>query len=318
MRILFLGTPEYAVPSLERLAAGHEIVGVVAQPDRPVGRHGRAQPPPTALFAKSRGLPLFQPERPGRRDFIAGLAALRPELAVVIAYGHILRPALIDLAPQGMLNAHASLLPKYRGAAPIQRAILAGESETGVTIQRVVCEVDAGDILLQEKVAIGPEETSGDLFARLAVLSAECLLRAVRLLEGGTAAFSRQDAAAVTLAPKLTREEGWADWSKPAVELARAARAYNPWPVLHTSLPGGKCLKILAARAEPAPAAAAPAAPGTILTAAGADFLVATGRGLLRLIAVQPEGRKPLPAAEFLRGARLTAGTGLGRPMVAG
>ena len=309
MRILFLGTPEYAVPSLKRLAAEHQVVGVVAQPDQPVGRRGASVPPPVAEFARAHGLRLLQPERPGRREFVAELGSLGAELAVVVAYGHILRPALIGLAPQGMLNAHGSLLPKYRGAAPIQRAILAGETETGVTVQKVVLQVDAGPVVLQEKLAIGPEETAGELFARMAELSAECLSRAVRLVESGQAVFAEQDHSAATFAPKLTKEEGRADWSRPADYLARAARAYNPWPALCAKAPGGRALKILRARAEPA---RAPAEPGTVLAASGADFLVAAGTGALRLIEVQAEGKKPMAAAEFLRGARLTAGARLG------
>jgi methionyl-tRNA formyltransferase len=313
VRILFLGTPEYAVPSLRRLAAEHEVVGVVAQPDQPVGRRGAPQAPPVAEFARAQGLRLFQPERPGRQAFIAELAALRPELSVVIAYGHILRPALIELAPQGTINAHGSLLPKYRGAAPIQRAILAGEAETGVTVQKVVFEVDAGPILLQERLGIGPEETAGELFARMAELSAECLSRAVRLIESGQAVFSPQDVSAATFAPKLTKEEGRADWSRPADHLARAARAYNPWPALSAKLPGGRRLKILRARVEAGSqfAASARPEPGTVLLAAGDDFVVATGSGALRLLEVQAEGKKPMGAAEFLRGARLAAGARL-------
>ncbi|HOX06893.1 MAG TPA: methionyl-tRNA formyltransferase [Planctomycetota bacterium] len=311
MKLLFLGTPDYAVPSLRRLAAEHEVVGVVAQPDRPVGRRGAAEPPPVARLARELGLRLFQPEKPGRRAFAAELGALGAELSVVIAYGHILRPALIDLAPMGMINAHGSLLPRYRGAAPIQRAVLAGEAETGVTVQRVVLEVDAGAVLLQERLAIGPEETSGELFARMAGLSAEALSRGVRLVESGRAVFLPQDPAAVTFAPKLTKEEGQADWSRPAAHLARAARAYNPWPTLHTKLPDGRGLKILRAREEPG-AVPAGLEPGAVAAASGADFLVACGAGLLRLTEVQAEGKRPMSAGEFLRGARLAPGAGLG------
>jgi methionyl-tRNA formyltransferase len=349
MRILFLGTPDYAVPSLRRLAAEHTIVGVVAQPDKPVGRRGKAEPPPVAALARELGLPVFQPEKPGRRVFVEVLGALRPELAVVVAYGHILKPALIDLAPRGMINAHGSLLPKYRGAAPIQRAILAGETETGVTVQRVVPAVDAGPVLLQERLAIGPEETAGELFARMAELSAQALSRGVRLIESGAATFAPQDESAVTLAPKLTREEGRADWSRPAEDLARAARAYNPWPTLGCRLPDGRALKILRARPVPGsefpfdklrapsdsfeglvPSSAAPqpgtrnqpldhargpepveGEPGTVVAASGADFLVATGAGALRLVEVQAEGKRPMGAAEFLRGARLEPGARL-------
>jgi methionyl-tRNA formyltransferase len=274
----------------------------------------------------------------GRRAFAEELRALGAELSVVIAYGHILRPALIDLAPRGMLNAHGSLLPKYRGAAPIQRAILAGETETGVTVQRVVLEVDAGAVLLQERLAIGPEETSGELFARMAELSAAALSRGVALVESGRAVFAPQDESAVTFAPKLTKEEGRADWSRPAAELASAARAYNPWPTLQTKLPDGRALKILKARAEgqatdyrpqatgtesiqpsghavPVACSLQPVAspvPGTVLAASGSDFLVAAGAGALRLLEVQAEGKRPMTAAEFLRGARLAPGARLG------
>ena len=323
MKLLFLGTPDYAVPSLRRLAAEHEVVGVVAQPDRPVGRRGRAEPPPVAALARELGLRLFQPERPGRRAFVEELRPLGAELSVVIAYGHILRPALIDLAPAGMINAHGSLLPGYRGAAPIQRAILAGETETGVTVQRVVFEVDAGAVLLQERLAIGPEETSGELFARMSGLSADALSRGVRLIESGRAVFTPQDESAVTQAPKLTKEEGRADWSRPAEELARAARAYNPWPTLQARLPDGRGLKILRARPVSSSEFRVPGSmdrqpgtrnpePGTVLASSGSDLVVATGSGALRLVEVQVEGKRPMAAADFLRGARLAPGARLG------
>jgi methionyl-tRNA formyltransferase len=310
MRILFLGTPDYARPSLERLAAEHRVVGVLAQPDRPVGRRGAAEPPPVARFAAERGLRLFQPERPRGAELRRELAALGAELTVVVAYGHILRQWLIDLAPAGTINAHGSLLPAYRGAAPVQRAILAGETATGVTVQKVVLEVDAGPVLLAERIPIGPEETAGELLARLAGLSAELLSRAVRLIESGGAHFTEQPHAAATFAPKLTKEEGRLDWARDAAWLARAARAYNPWPTLQTRLPGGRLLRVLAARAEPAPEAGG--APGTVLAAGNAGLLVRAGDGALRLVAVQAEGRRPMPAGEFLRGARLAAGDRLG------
>jgi methionyl-tRNA formyltransferase len=231
-----------------------------------------------------------------------------------------------------MINAHGSLLPRYRGAAPIQRAILAGETETGVTVQRVVPAVDAGPVLLQMKLAIGPEETAGELFVRLAELSAEALARGVRLIESGAAAFAPQDESAVTLAPKLTKEEGRIDWSRPAEQLARAARAYNPWPALGCRLPDARALRILRARAEEGcqvsgvgcqlEGGSQPSLtpktrnlntePGTVLVASGEDFLVATGAGALRLVEVQVEGKRPMNSAEFLRGARLGPGARLG------
>ncbi|MHC4913974.1 MAG: methionyl-tRNA formyltransferase [Planctomycetota bacterium] len=303
MRILFFGTPAYALPSLQRLAAEHEIAGVVSQPDRRSGRHRKPVPPPVAAFARDRDLRLIQPGQPRGRAFLNSLAELQPELSVVIAYGHILKPSVIDLPELGTVNAHGSLLPAYRGAAPAQRAILAGETETGVTVQRMVPAMDAGAVILAERTLIGPEETSGELLARLSELSAECLSRALKLIASGEARPVEQDESRVTLAPKLSKEEGRANWARPAEELARAARAYNPWPALQARLPGGRGLKILRARAEPGEAD-----PGAVTAAEDADFLVGTGEGLLRLLEVQAEGKRAMTAGDFLRGAHVAAG----------
>jgi methionyl-tRNA formyltransferase len=303
MRIAFFGTPDYALPSLKRLAGEHQVVAVVAQPDRRVGRRGKLVPPPVAGLARERGLELLQPEVPRGKEFLARLRSLAPELSVVVAYGHMLRNSIIDLPPGGTINAHGSLLPAYRGAAPVQRAILAGETETGVTVQKMVPAMDAGPVILAEKTQIGPEETSGQLMARLSELSAECLSRAVGLVESGGAAPVEQDESRATLAPKLSKEEGRAEWSRGAEELARAARAFNPWPTLQARLPDGKGLKILAARAEPGEAR-----PGAVSRAEGGDFLVGTGEGLLRLVQVQAEGKRAMSAADFLRGAHLVEG----------
>ncbi len=303
MRILFFGTPAYALPSLERLAAGHQVVGVVSQPDRRVGRHKKPARPPVAEFAADCGLRLFQPERPGGRGFLNAMAELRPELSVVIAYGHILRRSVIDLPELGTVNAHGSLLPAYRGAAPVQRAILAGATETGVSVQKMVPAMDAGPVLLAESTRIGPEETSGELLARLSELSAECLFRALELIASGQARPVEQDESRVSLAPKLSKEEGRAEWTRSAEELARAARAFNPWPMLQTRLPGGRGIKILRARTEPGEAE-----PGEVAAAEGRDFLVGTGRGLLRLLEVQAEGKRAMGADDFLRGAHVAAG----------
>lgn len=302
MRILFFGTPEYALPGLERLHAEHQIVGVVAQPDRPVGRRGKPAPPPVAAFARAQGLRLFQ-QNPGSQEFVAEVSGLGAELGICVAYGHILKKRVIDLPTHGTLNAHGSLLPAYRGAAPVQRALLAGETQTGVSVQKMVPAMDAGPLLLAEKTAIGPEETSGELLGRLSTLSAECLSRAVKLVEAGTAEFVEQDESKATPAPKLTKEEGRADWTRDAKHLARAARAFNPWPTLYARLPDGKLLKILAAREE-----SASGRPGEVLAAAGEDFLIACGEGALRPLRVQVEGKRPVAAADFLRGARLAAG----------
>ncbi len=303
MRILFFGTPDYALASLERLAAEHDVLGVVAQPDRPAGRRRGPVPPPTARFARERGLRLLQPEKPGSGEFVAEISSLGAELGVCVAYGHILTERVIDLPAHGTLNAHGSLLPRYRGAAPVQRAVLAGETETGVSVQKMVPAMDAGPVLLAERVPIGPEETSGELLGRLSTLSAECLSRAVKLVEAGKAEYLEQDECQATSAPKLTKEEGRADWTRDAEHLARAARAFNPWPTLCARLPDGKLLKILTAREESGSGGS-----GTVLAAAGEDFLIACGAGALRLLTVQAEGKRPMTAADFLRGARLTAG----------
>jgi len=309
MKIFFLGTPDYALRSLKRLAAEHEIVGVLAQPDRRVGRHGKRVPPPTAAFARQKGIRLFQPERPRGKEFRRELESLDADLAVVIAYGHLLRPWLIDMCPQGMINAHGSILPAYRGAAPIQRAILDGCTETGVTVQKVVFEMDAGPVLLVEKTAIGPEETSGQLFERMAALSAEALSKGVALIESGEAEYVEQDHQAASYAAKLTRDEGEADWSRSAVRLARAARAYSPWPTLYTRTPDGKLLKILSARAT---RDGGDQDPGEIVSASGRGLCVQTGDGVLELLRVQAEGKRAMEAGDFLRGAHLVGGDRLG------
>jgi methionyl-tRNA formyltransferase len=309
MKIFFLGTPDYALRSLERLAREHEIVGVLAQPDRRIGRHGKTVPPPTATFARERGISLFQPERPRGKSFRREIESLGADLAVVVAYGHILRPWIINVCPHGMINAHGSVLPAYRGAAPIQRAILDDCTATGVTVQKVVLEVDAGPVLLVEKTTIGAEETSGQLFARMAGLSAEALARGVGLIESGKADYAEQDHAAATYARKLTKEEGLADWSRPAEKLARAVRAYNPWPTLYTRLPDGRRLKVLVASAQ---AGGEKVPTGTIVAAEGADLAVRTGDGVLRLLSVQAEGKRAMDAADFLRGAPLATGDRLG------
>jgi len=207
------------------------------------------------------------------------------------------------MCPHGMVNAHGSVLPAYRGAAPIQRAILDGCTETGVTVQKVVFEMDAGPVLLVEKTAIGPQDTSGQLFGRMADLSARALVKGVQLIAAGKANYLEQDHSAATYAHKLTKEEGAADWILGAAKLVLAARAFNPWPTLYTRMPDGKLLKILAARAEPAGGEGL--RPGAVAAAEGEDFLVATGDGLLRLIEVQAEGKRAMSAPDFLRGARI-------------
>lgn len=318
MRLLFAGTPGFAVPSLERLAAEHEVVAVLTQPPRPRGRGRRLAEPPVAAAARSLGLAVMQPERleAGLR---ARLLELEPDAGVVVAYGLILPGWLIGLPRLGFYNAHASLLPRYRGPAPIPWAIIAGERETGVTVQRVVRRVDAGDILLQERVVIGEMETAGELAARLSVLSAELLSRAMRQVEAGTATFTRQDEALATYAPKLEPAMAWLDFSRPARELARLVCGLNPWPCARTRIctdperprlgvATGPVVRLLRARAaEGVPGRTCK--PGEVLGVDGEALLVACGggggegeRSILACYQMQREGRSPVSGRAFASG----------------
>lgn len=308
MRIVFFGTPEFAVPSLRALLAGTEpVVGVVCQPDKPAGRGQHLALPPVKAEALAAGLPVFQPERVRSGDFLPALRELQPDLIVVVAYGKILPQAVLELPAHGCINVHASLLPRYRGAAPIQWAILRGETVTGITIMRIEERLDAGDILLQRSTSIGADETYGELQTRLAELGALALVDAVERLRLGTLDPRPQDEAAVTLAPLLRKADGRLDWVQPAEQLARVVRAFNPWPSAHT-LAAGRLLKIHRAHALP-DAIGGP--PGRV---AGLDdgLRVATGLGTLVLDEVQLEGRKRLPACEFSRGGTVKTGTILG------
>ena len=308
MRLVFFGTPDFAVPSLRALLASrHAVVGVVCQPDRPAGRGQHLAVPPVKRVAAEAGVPVLQPEKVRTVEFLDALRAWMPELIVVAAYGRILPAAILDLPPHGCVNVHASLLPKYRGAAPIQWAILRGEPATGITIMQMVEEMDAGGILLQRDTAIGPAETGGELQTRLAQLGADLLLEALDRLEGGTLRPTPQDEAAATFAPMIHKEDGRIDWSRPAVEIARAVRAFNPWPSAFTTL-GGKVLKIHSAHAVEGRATPIP---GTVLAVAD-GLAVATGKGRLVVGELQVEGRKRLLVRDFVRGGQVTPGVVLG------
>jgi len=299
LRIVFFGTPEFAVPSLRALLAGRDpVIGVVCQPDKPAGRGQRLAVPPVKQAALRARLPVFQPEKLRAPETLDTLASWAPELIVVAAYGKILPKHVLDLPRLGCINVHASLLPKYRGAAPIQWAILGGEERTGVTIMCMNERMDAGDILLRQETAIARQETYGELQARLAEMGALALMDAISRLHAGTLMRQPQREDEVTLAPMIKKEDGRIDWMQPAVHIACRVRAFNPWPSAFTTL-RGKQLKIHRAHAE---AAESGAAPGTILRI-GEGVAVATGGGTLVLDEVQLEGRKRLPAAEFARGA---------------
>jgi len=304
LRAVFMGTPAFAVPSLRALARAATLVGVVSQPDRPRGRGLTSQPSPVAAAAAALDVPVLRPPTVRDDAVRAELAAWRPDVLVVAAYGKILPPPILALPILAPINVHASLLPRHRGAAPIAAAILAGDTETGVTIMLMREEMDAGEVLLQRASPIGPEDTTATLTATLADLGAAALVEAIERIRTAGLTPIAQDAARVTYASRLGKEAGRIDWSHPAVTIARAVRAYSPWQSAYSSL-GGRTVKILTAKVA-APGGAS-AAPGTIV--GGPErLMVATGSGTLELVTVQAEGRKALPAAAFLAGARLEAG----------
>jgi methionyl-tRNA formyltransferase len=301
MRLAFMGSPDFAVPALRALhGAGHEIVAVYCQPPRPAGRGHAVQRCPVHVAADALGLPVRAPARL-RRDTAAqaAFAALDLDAAVVAAYGLILPQAMLDAPRRGCLNIHASLLPRWRGAAPIQAAVLAGDAETGVTIMRMDAGLDTGPTLLREAVPITADTTAAALHGRLAETGARLILSA--LAEAPPEA--PQPEMGATYAPRLSREDGRIDWTRPAEFIARQVRAFDPWPGTFTTL-GGAALKVLAARPEPGEGA-----PGTTLDDA---LLVACGEGGLRLSRVQRAGRPAMDAAAFLRGHAVPAGTRLG------
>jgi len=304
-----MGTPAFACPTLAALLARPDpVVGVFCQPDRPRGRGLAVTEPEVKQLAVAHGVPVWQPERlrePAAQD---ALRALRPDLIVVAAYGKLLPRSVLDLPAHGCINVHASLLPRWRGAAPIQWAILAGDVVTGVTIMAMAEEMDAGDILLTRETRVAPDDTTGTLTPRLAALGAEALVMAVDGLHAGTLQPTPQPTAGVTFAPRIEREQGRLDWQRPAEELARRVRAFAPAPGAFTTV-GGRTLKVFVATAEPA---SRPGAPGTVLEATPAGIVVATGAGALRLLEVQSEGRRRVAAGAFLAGHALPAGTCLG------
>lgn len=307
MRVIFFGTSAFAVPSLERLAGSrHAVVLCVTQPDRRQGRGLRPEPSPVKQAAVRLGLPLAQPDRLEAGAF----RALQPEVGVVVAYGKLIRRELLELPAHGMLGVHPSLLPAYRGAAPVAWALLKGETTTGVTIFRLNEQLDAGEWLLQRSVIVEPDENAEGLTARLAALGAEELLRGIDLLAAGQAAFTPQQDAAASVAPKLTKAQGRIDWCQPAETIACLVRATAPWPGASTTLKG-ESLKIWQARADASPGHEQ-APPGAIVRAGPEAIRVATGRGLLELIEVQPAGRRRMTVKEFLAGRPIHVGDILG------
>ncbi|TMA54888.1 MAG: methionyl-tRNA formyltransferase [Deltaproteobacteria bacterium] len=309
-RIVFMGTPRFAGPILEALLGRADpVVGVVCQPDRPRGRGLLTAPPAIKEIAIARGLPVLQPERLRDASFASALRALAPDLIVVAAYGKILPPAILAIPPRGCLNVHASLLPRHRGAAPIPRAILAGDTVTGVTVMVMNEEMDAGDILLRRETPIAADDTGGTLADRLAHLGAGAIGEALDGLARGTLRAIPQPAGEATFAPRIERDQCRLEWQRPAVELERQVRALAPEPSAFTQL-AGRVLKVHRAAVERELPSEAPT--GQIIRAGPDGILVTTGAGGLRLLEVQLEGRRRLSADRFLAGHRLPPGTCLG------
>ncbi|HEV2095881.1 MAG TPA: methionyl-tRNA formyltransferase [Chthoniobacterales bacterium] len=307
MRVVFIGTGEIGVPTLRWLAhsVDHELVGVVTQPDKPVGRDQRIQSPPIKTALGERSVPLLQPERIRQEDAIADLRTLSPDLIVVMAYGQILPRTVLEIPKVGCLNLHASLLPRHRGAAPIQAAIMAGDAESGVTVMYMDEGLDTGDILLQQNIALAPAETGQSLHDRLAEIAPAALASALTQLSTGSAPRSPQDNAAATYAGKLERDHGRIDWSEPAEVIERKIRAFHPWPGAFTVLSekhGREWkLKIHAARLV-----AARGKPGEISRGNDDELIISARGGGIELGTVQLEGKWPMSAGEFARGhARL-------------
>jgi methionyl-tRNA formyltransferase len=300
-RTVFMGSPEFALPTLRLLAERYPVVGVVTQPDKPAGRGRVMTPPPVKVLAGELGLPVIQPRRLREPEAMEQLRQWQPELIVVAAFGQILLPEVLNLPPHGCINVHASLLPHWRGAAPIQAAILYGDAETGATIMVMDPGVDTGPILSQRRLAIAPEDTAGSLGEKLAASGAELLIETLPAYLDGALQPRPQPDGGDTYAPMLKKEDGLLDFTRPAEELARKVRAYNPWPGAYL-LWQGEMLKIHQAHAAPAEGGDLPAAGQPVRL--GALPALGTLNGLLVLDEVQPAGKKPMPGEVFLRGAR--------------
>jgi methionyl-tRNA formyltransferase len=303
MRIVFFGTPDFALASFQALVQGRfPITGVVTQPDKPQGRsRSELVPSPIKVAAQSAGVPVLQPVRPMGDVFTTSLRRLEPDLGVVVAYGHILRPEVLSIPPRGMINVHASLLPRYRGAAPVQHAILRGETETGISIMQMEAGLDSGPVLHRVVTPIEPNETAGELMARLAELGATGLIEALSLISGGLVRAQPQDHSRASYAPKIEREMARLVWQRDATTLVRQIRAFDPAPGAWAMLNGG-ILKVFGAREVPGTGE-----PGSVL-AAGDRLVVAAGQGAVAIQEIQPAGKTRIPVAAWVRGRGIAPG----------
>ena len=306
MKIIFMGTPDFSVGTLEALiAAGHEITLVVSQPDKPKGRGHELQPTPVKEAALKHGLPVYQPKKVRDPEVIGKLRETEADVIVVIAFGQIIPKAILEMKQYGCINVHASLLPKYRGAAPIQWAVIDGEKESGVTTMMMDVGLDTGDMLEQKAIPLDEKETGGSLFDKLSALGGSMILSTLKGLEDGTITRTPQGESETSYAKMLTKEMGHIDWTKDAASIERLVRGLNPWPSAYTKL-NGKTLKIWAA--DVCGQTGEKAQPGTVLKAEKDEFLIQTGEKILSVKELQLEGKKRMDTAAFLRGCHLEKG----------
>ncbi len=306
LRIIFMGTPDFAAINLEALLTGpDQVVAVISQPDRAKGRGKKVSPTPTKIVAENAGIPVLQPVKIRTEEFRNGLLSYQPDLIVVAAYGRILPPGLLELAPLGCINVHGSLLPGYRGAAPIQWALIKGETEVGVTIIQMDQGMDTGDMLLKARIPADPRETAGTLMAKLATLGGQTLLQAIRGLKEGSVTPVPQDHSQATMAPMLKKDDGFIDWRKSAKEIECLIRGLDPWPSAFCFLEHNR-LRLFSPEVV---YMESKAKPGTILQADRRGMLIACGKNALRIHELQPEGKKRMPVESFCCGHPLAPGT---------
>ena len=309
-----MGTPDFAVPSLEALLdSGENVVCVITQPDRPKGRGRKLTPPPIKELALQAGLPVLQPEKIRDQEFLAKLKEFNPDLIVLTAYGRILTDSLINLPPYGTINVHGSLLPKYRGAAPIQWALINGETETGVTIMQMDEGLDTGDILLSEKLLISPDDTAGSLFVKLAELGCTALKKALKQLRTNKLTPIKQDESLTTYAPLLKKVDGLVDWSKSAQQISCLIRGLDPWPTTYTTLAGKNFRLFSPLNINQNDCQFSASGPGIVCQADRRGLVISTGSGYLLIREVQPEGSKRMGVDAYLRGHPIKSGTRLGQ-----
>ena len=310
MRVVFMGTPDFSVPTLEKIIeAGHEVIGVVTQPDKAKGRGKKVLFPPVKEMALAHDLPVYQPRRARDPEFIDEMKTLNPDVMVVVAFGQILPKAILDIPKYGCINVHASLLPKYRGAAPIQWAVIRGEKVSGVTTMQMDVGLDTGDMLLKKEVLLDEEETGGSLHDKLSTLGGDLLIETLKKIEAGDIHPEKQDdSQAGEYARMLDKNLGRIDFSMPAVEIERLIRGLNPWPSAFTSY-NGKTMKLWKAKADNC----GQGVPGQVIHVDKNSFTVQTGQGTLQILELQMEGKKRMDAGAFLRGCPLETGTILGQ-----